>query len=83
MNKLLKKAVKCIDRMLEVSKIIWKNLRGKNNKTNASQHLSVEEDVIFGKNSVLEALTSGKREINKILISKIFILMLRLIKLKN
>ena len=43
---------------------------GKNNKTNASQHLSVEEDVIFGKNSVLEALTSGKREINKILISK-------------
>lgn len=28
------------------------------------------EDVIFGKNSVLEALTSEKREINKILISK-------------
>ena len=28
------------------------------------------EDVIFGKNAVLEALTSGKREINKILISK-------------
>lgn len=27
-------------------------------------------DVIFGKNSVLEALISGKREINKILISK-------------
>lgn len=28
------------------------------------------EDVIFGKNSVLEALTAGNREINKILISK-------------
>ncbi len=28
------------------------------------------EDIIFGKNSVLEALISGEREINKILISK-------------
>ena len=28
------------------------------------------DDVIFGKNSVIEALTSGTREINKILISK-------------
>ena len=28
------------------------------------------EDIIFGKNSVLEALISGQREINKILISK-------------
>ena len=29
-----------------------------------------EESIIYGKNSVLEALISGKREINKILISK-------------
>ena len=29
-----------------------------------------KSDYIYGKNSVLEALTSGKREINKILISK-------------
>lgn len=28
------------------------------------------DDIIFGKNSVTEALLSGKREINKILISK-------------
>ena len=28
------------------------------------------ENIIFGKNSVLEALTAGDREINKILISK-------------
>ena len=28
------------------------------------------DDMIFGKNSVLEALTAGNREINKILISK-------------
>ena len=28
------------------------------------------EDIIFGKNSILEALTAGTREINKILISK-------------
>ena len=28
------------------------------------------ENIIFGKNSVLEALISGEREINKILISK-------------
>ncbi len=27
---------------------------GKNNKTNASQHLSVEEDVIFGKTLFLK-----------------------------
>lgn len=30
----------------------------------------MDEDIIFGKNSVTEALTSGNREINKILISK-------------
>ena len=29
-------------------------------------------DIIYGKNSVMEALTVGKREINKILISKNF-----------
>lgn len=40
-------------------------------------------DVIYGKNSVMEALIAGEREINKILISKIFIQMLKLIKLKN
>ena len=28
------------------------------------------DDIIYGKNSVLEALVSGEREINKILISK-------------
>ncbi len=30
----------------------------------------MENDIIFGKNSVMEALIAGKREINKILISK-------------
>ena len=30
----------------------------------------MHEDIIFGKNSVLEALIAGDREINKILISK-------------
>lgn len=30
----------------------------------------MDENIIFGKNSVLEALLSGNREINKILISK-------------
>ena len=29
----------------------------------------MEEDVIFGKNAIIEALESGSREINKILIS--------------
>lgn len=43
------------------------NSGGKNNKTNTPQ---VMEDIIFGKNSVMEALIAGNREINKILISK-------------
>lgn len=43
------------------------NSGGKNNKNNTSQ---VMEDIIFGKNSVMEALIAGNREINKILISK-------------
>ena len=30
----------------------------------------IMDNIIFGKNSVLEALVSGEREINKILISK-------------
>ena len=30
----------------------------------------VMNDIIFGKNSVMEALIAGNREINKILISK-------------
>lgn len=40
-------------------------------------------DIIFGKNSVMEALIAGDREINKILISKIFIAITNLTKSKN
>ena len=38
----------------------WQNVGG----------FKIMEDIIYGKNSVLEALISGNREINKILISK-------------
>lgn len=46
------------------------NSEGKNNKTNKSQPYNEKDSIIFGKNSVLEALIADNREINKILISK-------------
>lgn len=51
-------------------KIIMENSKGKNHKTNTSNSAPIGEDIIFGKNSVMEALITGNREINKILISK-------------
>lgn len=41
-----------------------------NNKITPTQPSPSREGVIFGKNSILEALLAGNREINKILISK-------------
>lgn len=46
------------------------NFADKNNKNSASVPQQDRDDIIFGKNSVLEALIAGNREINKILISK-------------
>ena len=51
-------------------KIIMENSKGKNHKTNTSNSAPIGDDIIFGKNAVIEALITGNREINKILISK-------------
>ena len=41
------------------------------------------DNIIFGKNSVLEALISGEREINKIIFQRICTVMLNSLKLRN
>lgn len=51
-------------------KIIMENSKGKNHKTNTLNSAPIGDDIIFGKNAVIEALITGNREINKILISK-------------